>query len=634
MEEENIYNDISYENIINIINKNKYPEEIIVELEKKEIPSKEKIFSYILDFDKNISFIGFLMLRSQFDKIYKRPYLTEFFTSKKESLKYDDEDKSTWVEEFIDYKEDKIYKKLKVELNKDEVIELIYIIEKIYNLLINDLSEETKKTNGFETLNNLIIKKVEEEGLDGDIIEDRIEDIDDEIFENEKEEEKEDKNEDEKEEEKIEKEEKEGKDEKDEKEEEKEEKNGEEKGEENEEREEEKEDKDEYYNIQEMNLENLLIEIIINIYDLEEKLINLFLNDNWFKLLDNLYKTFDKTDDLHEKILTLIYFLLSYDKTYITYMKFIKNYPDIMFNYFKRIYQSLGGCCCDCYKYKTIYGYIMENFDLLIKVIRHAESSQNIDKNLFKIVHEFKMDITQHFIDEIGKNSYILFFRRFAAHLKIDDIFALFCKTQNLEKNLIEKDNVYSHMIDELDNLIYVCNSPSIFIDALVNLLELKNANDILKNKQIFNTMLKCIFITEDYDVKEKLFKNIIKKQLEMITDPNFMNNMPKLSVIFQPLLDKDDPEILKIFYNNNFFDVGTIIPNAIQKYINKNYTGYNLEYLVDILNSLVLIGEKIKEQSYSKSINPLIQELKKNNSIKILSQASHFTYYILDLLK
>ena len=78
MEEENDYNNISYENIINLINKKKYPKEIINELEKNEIPSKEKIFSYILDYDKNISFIGFLMLRSQFEKIYRRPYLTEF----------------------------------------------------------------------------------------------------------------------------------------------------------------------------------------------------------------------------------------------------------------------------------------------------------------------------------------------------------------------------------------------------------------------------------------------------------------------------------------------------------------------------------------------------------------------------
>ena len=69
------------------------------------------------------------------------------------------------------------------------------------------------------------------------------------------------------------------------------------------------------------------------------------------------------------------------------------------------------------------------------------------------------------------------------------------------------------------------------------------------------------------------------------------------------------------------------------QTYINKNYTGNNLEYLVDILNSLVEIGEKIKKQSYSKNINPLIQELK-NNSINILSQVSYLTYYILELLE
>ena len=69
------------------------------------------------------------------------------------------------------------------------------------------------------------------------------------------------------------------------------------------------------------------------------------------------------------------------------------------------------------------------------------------------------------------------------------------------------------------------------------------------------------------------------------------------------------------------------------QTYINKNYTGNNLEYLVDILNSLVEIGEKIKKQSYSKNINPLIQELK-NNSINILSQVSYLNIiWLLNIL-
>ena len=39
--------DISFGNIINIINISKYSSEIIDSLENEEIPSKEKIFSYI-----------------------------------------------------------------------------------------------------------------------------------------------------------------------------------------------------------------------------------------------------------------------------------------------------------------------------------------------------------------------------------------------------------------------------------------------------------------------------------------------------------------------------------------------------------------------------------------------------------
>ena len=313
-------------------------------------------------------------------------------------------------------------------------------------------------------------------------------------------------------------------------------------------------------------------------------------------------------------------------------MTYIKDKPKIMFRFFVRIYQSLGGCCCSQYYNDSIDGYIMENFDLLIKVIRKAESSQNIDHNLLEAVYKFKMDITQHFINKIGKNSFIFFFRRFARHLKNDDIFSLFCKPENLKKNLIKKEPVYSHMIEELDKFVFICESPSIFINALTFLLDRKDIGDILKNKQIFNAMIKCIFITEDYPIKENIFKIVFVRLLDITMDEKKMNNMPKISVLFQSFLDKDDPELLKIYYNNNFFDAGNKLTKAIQLYLKKGYSGYNLEYLVGVLDSLVQIGEKIKMQYYSKKINPLIEELKKINAKDILSQ----TYYadkIIELL-
>ena len=218
----------------------------------------------------------------------------------------------------------------------------------------------------------------------------------------------------------------------------------EEKGEEEEEEEKEEKNKEENDDKKEIDFRWVLMEILLNLYDLDEKLINLFLNDNWFKLYDNLYESKNTSYRVHKLILTLFYFLLSHDKTYITYMKYIKNKPKLMFKFFKRIYCSLGGCCCSLYYKEIIPGYIMENFDLLIKVISCAESLEKIDYDLIQAVYQFKMDITQHFIDVIGKNSYIFFFRRFARHLKNEDIFALFCKPENLQKNLIDKKHVYS----------------------------------------------------------------------------------------------------------------------------------------------------------------------------------------------
>jgi len=101
--------------------------------------------SYILDFNKDISFLGLLMLRTQFEKIYKRPYVLEFFTSKNIHKRYNNEDPSTWVEESIDYKEGKTYKRVKVSLSKDELINLFYIIDKIYYFINNDYNREKRK---------------------------------------------------------------------------------------------------------------------------------------------------------------------------------------------------------------------------------------------------------------------------------------------------------------------------------------------------------------------------------------------------------------------------------------------------------------------------------------------------------
>ena len=590
MEDKPDEKDTSFNNIINLINKSKYSKEIINSLEKNQIPSKEKIFSYILDNKKHISLLGLLMLRSEFDKIFGRNYLTEFFTSKNEH-KYDREDVSTWVEEYIGYKEDKIVKKKKVDLNKDDIINLVYIIEKIYFLLTNDLNKENdkKKEERIKELEEQI-KKLEK------------------MNKNKNEKTKKEENE-ENEENVIESEEEENEEEKS-----KEEKNEEES---------EEEDK-------EIDLKYLLMEIIINIYDLEEKLVKLFLNDNWLKLFDEIYSAKSTSYKVHELILSLFYFLFSYDKSYITYMTYIKDKPDLMFRFFVRIYESLGGCCCSMYYKDCIDGYIMENFDLIIKVISLAESSQKINYDLLEAVYKFKMDITQHFINVIGKNSHIFFFRRFARHLKNDDIFALFCKTENLNKNLIEKENVYSHMIDELDKLAYICESPSIFINALTFLLDRKSLSETLQNKQIFNTMVKCIFITEDYPIKENIFKIVFNKLLDIILDESRMNNMPKISVLFQCFLDKDDPEVLKIYYNNDFFDAANKITKAIKIFLEKGYSGYNLQFLVGILNSLVEIGEKIKVQYYSKKINPLVKELKKINAKEILSK----TYYAHEIVK
>ena len=609
--------DISFGNIINIINISKYSSEIIDSLENEEIPSKEKIFSYILDNNKDISLLGLLMLRSEFEKIFKRNYQTEFFTSKTES-KSSIDDVSTWVEEYIDYKEDKVKKKIKVELNKDDIINLVYIIEKIYNLLINDLNKEYDKIKEKQIKELKNVLKEKEAKIQEITKKQNIEDK------------KDKKNKEEENSKKGEEEEKENEKDKSEEEENEEEENEEE---ENKEKENEEEENEEEENEGYINLRLFLLEMILNIYDLEEKFIKLFLNDNWLKLFDKMCNGKNVNYKTSKLILSIFYFLFSNDKSYLTYMRYIKDKPKIMFRFFVSIYKSLGGCCCPMYYNDTIDGYIMENFDLIIKVIRYAESSQNIDYNLIEAVYKFKVNITQHFINKIGKNSYIFFFRRFARHLKNDDIFALFCKPENLKKNFIKKQHVYSHMIDELDKFAYICESPSIFINALSFLLDRKDVNDILKNKQIFNTMVKCIFITEDYPIKENIFKIIFIKLLDMTLDENLIHNMPKISVLFQSFMDKDDPEILKIYYNNNFFDAGKKLTKAIKIFMDKNYYGYNLEFLVGILNSLVKIGEIIKVQYYSKKVNPLIKELKKNNAENILSR----TYYaneILELLK
>ena len=219
-------------------------------MENEEIPSKEKIFSYILDNNKDISLLGLLMLRSEFEKIFKRNYQTEFFTSKTES-KSSIDDVSTWVEEYIDYKEDKVKKKIKVELNKDDIINLVYIIEKIYNLLINDLNKEYDKIKEkqIKELKNVLKEK---EAKIQEIT--KKQNIEDKKDKKNKEEENSKKGEEEKEKEKDKREEEENEEEENEE-------------EENEEKENEEEENEEEENEGYINLRLFLLEMILNIYD-------------------------------------------------------------------------------------------------------------------------------------------------------------------------------------------------------------------------------------------------------------------------------------------------------------------------------------------------------------------------------
>jgi hypothetical protein len=276
----------------------------------------------------------------------------------------------------------------------------------------------------------------------------------------------------------------------------------------------------------------------------------------------------------------------------------------------------------------------MANFDFLIKVIKYAETNpSNLDKSLIESVHNFKMRITQEFIDEIGKNSVILFFRRFTTLLKNEDIFSKFCEPTNLYKNLKEKENVYSHMLEELERLIYTCQKPSILLNALIEISDETKDYKLIDIKQICSDMSKCILNSNDYSMKEEVFKKVYNKFLNLITGKEIIYNMPKMSVLFQPFLDCQDPNILKIYYDNNFFNAGEILMNGIKKLMSLNFTGYNLEYIVDILNSLVLIGEKVKNEPYAKNVNPVIEYLKKNNAKEILSKTS-YADNILELLK
>ena len=185
-------------------------------------------------------------------------------------------------------------------------------------------------------------------------------------------------------------------------------------------------------------------------------------------------------------------------------------------------------------------------------------------------------------------------------------------------------------MLEELEKLMFICETPSIFINALNQIIDNENVFDILKHKQLYTTMIKCIFISEDYSKKELIFKTIFTKLLKKLLDYKQIIYMPRLSVLFQPFLDYNDPEILRIYYKNNFFDTGKILINSIKLFMNNNFFGYNLQYAVIILNSLVKIGEEIKKQNYSKNVNPLIVELKKSNAKEILSK----TYHAQSLLK
>jgi len=319
------YKNLFFEYINTIFDKNKLPIRLQKIIEQNEIPEKKTIINLIKDYDKNISLLGLLILRTQYKKFYKRPYITKFFNIEECIHKQNGEiEYITWIEEYIDYKEGKEYEKMEVEL-KMKIIDVIYISEIIYSHLIrlsNILLNGNKNNTDEYNKNNLLEEKIEKEKKEDN---------------KEKEEEKKEENK-EKEEGKI---------------------------EENEEKEEEEEEIEEEERKNNRKIEYyiyIIFELLLNLYDLDEQIINLFLGKKWINLYENLLKV--NSYKINYLILTIMYYLFSIDKKYISYMKLIKYEKKFSFNFFKLIVNSVYGCCCHGYEYKYIYDYIMENFDL------------------------------------------------------------------------------------------------------------------------------------------------------------------------------------------------------------------------------------------------------------------------------
>ena len=583
------YKNLSFEYINTIFDKNKLPNQLQKIIEQNEIPEKETIINLIKDYDKNISLLGLLILRTQYKKFYKRPYITKFFNIEGCIHKQNDDiEYITWIEEYIDYKEGREYEKIKVELSKNEIIDVIHISEIIYSHLIrlsNILLKNNKKNTDEYNKDNLLEEKIEKEKKEDNI----------EIEEEKKEENKE------KEEEKIE--------ENEEKEEE----------EEIEEEERKKKGKIEYYIY-------IIFELLLNLYDLDEQIINLFIVKKWINLYENLFKV--NSYKINYLILTIIYYLFSIDKTYITYMKLIKYEKKFSFNFFKLIVNSVSGCCCHGYEYKYIYDYIMENFDLLIKVIRETERNNLIDTSLIQSVYYFKIKIINYFIKEIGKNQLIFFFRRFTFNLRNEDIFSCICDIKKF--NSIIERITFSHYMEELHKIFYLCDNPTCFIQILSYYITEKNP---IKIRATFNVLIECIFISEDISIKELVFNNIFTYLIKILQNPDYFSSISNIVMLFHPFLNENDSDILKI-YHKNTFNLGNILPDTVQKMYANNYQFYTVDHLMNLIESFVDIGNVIKKQFYSKNVNPFARDLIKGDYEKKVGNRNNILDKIKEALK
>ena len=122
------YKNLSFEYINTIFDKNKLPIQLQKIIEQNEIPEKKTIINLIKDYDKNISLLGLLILRTQYKKFYKRPYITKFFNIEECIHKQNGEiEHITWIEEYIDYKEGKEYEKMEVELKMKLLMLFIFL---------------------------------------------------------------------------------------------------------------------------------------------------------------------------------------------------------------------------------------------------------------------------------------------------------------------------------------------------------------------------------------------------------------------------------------------------------------------------------------------------------------------------